>query len=67
MPKLRNRVKDIRIKKNLNQSALAKRAGTAQQTISDIETGRRVPSVITALLLAQALGESVETLFFWEE
>ena len=51
----------------MNQKTLAEKAGTAQQTISDIETGRRVPSIITALMLARALGKSVETLFFLED
>ena len=57
----------MRQSRRMNQKTLAEKAGTAQQTISDIETGRRVPSIITALMLARALGKSVETLFFLED
>lgn len=65
--KLQNRVKEIRTKRRMNQSQLAQAAGTAQQTISDIETGRRTPSIYTALRLAAALEVRVEKIFYLEE
>ena len=64
---LRNRLREIRLKKNLNQQQLAELAGASQQTISDIETERRMPSIYTVMQLSRALGVSVETLFYWEE
>lgn len=64
---LRNRLREIRLKKNLNQQQLAELAGASQQTISDIEMERRMPSIYTVMQLSKALGVSVETLFYWEE
>ena len=64
---LRNRLREIRQKKKLNQQQLAELAGASQQTISDIETERRMPSIYTAMQLSRALGVSIETLFYCEE
>jgi len=40
----------------LTQEALAERAGMSQQYISDLERGKRNPTVVTLYELAQALG-----------
>lgn len=47
----------------LTQEGLAERVGVTRQTIISIERGSYNPSVGLALLLAKALGVSVEDLF----
>lgn len=64
---LRNRLREVRQKRSLNQQQLAELAGASQQTISDIETERRMPSIYTVMQLSNALNVNVETLFYWEE
>lgn len=49
-------VRRARIEKGLTQEELAERAGTSQFYISSLEAGRRNPTVVTVLELAQALG-----------
>ncbi len=49
------------------QAELARRAGVSRAEVTAIEGGRLVPSVATALALAQALGCTVEELFAADE
>ena len=49
-------VKRIRLEKGLTQEQFAERSGFTQQYISDLEQGKRNPTVVTLLVLAQALG-----------
>ncbi len=62
-----NRIDDrfrlARLGRGLSQAALADRAGVTRQTISGIEAGRWLPSLDVALVVAAALGSSVEELF----
>jgi len=48
----------IRREKGLTQEQVEERSGFSQQYISDLERGRRNPTVITLYELAQALGVS---------
>lgn len=48
----------LRSEKGLTQEAVEARSGFSQQYISDLERGRRNPTVITLYELAQALGVS---------
>ena len=64
--KLYNRVKDIRLEKQLTQESLADTVGVTRQSIIAIEKSKFVPSVKLALELAQALGVSLEDLFWLE-
>lgn len=52
------RVKKIRKDRNISQKELADKSNVAQQTISNIETGRNEPNADTIRLLAVALGVS---------
>jgi putative transcriptional regulator len=63
---LYNRLKELRIARNLTQEVLAEKVGVTRQTIISIEKGRFVPSVRLALLLAQALGSRLEEVFYLE-
>jgi transcriptional regulator with XRE-family HTH domain len=48
--------KKVRLGKRLTQEELAERSGFSQQYISDLERGRRNPTVVSLYELAQALG-----------
>ena len=58
-----DRFRLARLGRGLSQAALAERAGVTRQTISGIEAGRWLPSLDVALVVAAALGSSVEELF----
>jgi putative transcriptional regulator len=45
------------------QEELAEAAGVSKGTIAAVESGQTVPTVTTAIRIARALGELVETLF----
>ena len=64
---VQNRLKETRIKKNLNQAALADAVGTCSRTISRLECGQRNPSLEVALRLSQCLNTPVEQLFFLDD
>jgi putative transcriptional regulator len=66
MMKLCNRLRDIRLEKQLTQESLADAVGVTRQSIIAIEKEKFVPSVKLALELAQALGVSLEELFWLE-
>lgn len=48
--------KKIRLTKGLTQEQLADLSGFSQQYLSDLERGRRNPTVVSLYELAQALG-----------
>ena len=60
---LSNHVREAREAKGWTQAELAERIGVSRKTVNTVENGVFVPSTIVALKLAQALDESVETLF----
>ncbi len=49
-------VRRIRLAKGLTQEQFADRSGFSQQYLSDLERGRRNPTVVTLFELAEALG-----------
>jgi transcriptional regulator with XRE-family HTH domain len=49
-------VKRLRLEKGLTQEQFAERSGFTQQYLSDLERGRRNPTVVSLFELAQALG-----------
>lgn len=50
------RLRDLRLSRALSQRDLAQLSGVAQQTVVDLELGRREPRLQTIRRLAQALG-----------
>lgn len=48
-------VRRLRLTAGLSQEELAERSGFSQQYLSDLERGRRNPTVVTVFELAQAL------------
>jgi putative transcriptional regulator len=62
--RLANRIKIEREKAQLTQAALAELVGVSRKTINTVENGVFTPSALLAIKLAQALGSSVEQLFW---
>ena len=60
---LANSLRDIRIKRNLNQDELAAAIGSCGRTIGRIERGERNASLELALRLSQYLEMPVEEIF----
>ena len=61
--KLKNKIKELRLKKGLSQAELAKVIGVSRQTIISIEKGACVPSTLLALKLSRLFGKTVNELF----
>lgn len=55
-------LKEVRKKKHMKQSDLAKELNTAQQVISDYEVGKKTPSLERLVELAQILDVSLDEL-----
>ena len=64
--RLSNRLKERRTELGLTQSELAELCLVSRKTINTVENGVFVPSTLLALKLAEALGVSVERLFWIE-
>jgi putative transcriptional regulator len=64
--RLANALKQRRTELGLTQGQLAELCLVSRKTINTVENGVFVPSTILAIKLAQALGVSVEQLFWIE-
>jgi transcriptional regulator with XRE-family HTH domain len=60
---LPERLKYLRQSRDLTQGELAKKAGVAQSTIAQIESGRKDPSISTLKMIAKALDIEMAILF----
>jgi transcriptional regulator with XRE-family HTH domain len=56
------KVRDARIRRGESQSQLAERCGFSQQYLSELENGKRNPTIITLYEIALALEVDVHTL-----
>ena len=65
--KFGNRLKQLRIAKNLSQEAVAHLADLDRTYISNIERGDRNVSIIVIEKLANALDVKIESFFEWRE
>lgn len=65
--KLKNRIKEKRLEKGLSQTALAKLAGTTQNTISSLETGQYSPTAYLSGLICIALECKWEECFYFDK
>jgi putative transcriptional regulator len=61
-----NRVEAIRTSVGMSRQELAHEVGVHYQTIGYIERGEYSPSLVLALRIADALGTSIEELFWIE-
>jgi putative transcriptional regulator len=64
--RLSNRLKERRSELGLTQGELAEICLVSRKTINTVENGVFVPSTLLGLRLAEALGVSVEQLFWIE-
>ena len=64
--RLDNKLKDRRAELGLTQAELAEMVGVTRKTVNTIENRVFAPSAVLAIKLAQALGLSVEELFWLE-
>ena len=60
---MKNKVRTLRIQKDLAQGQLAAAMGVSRQTINSIENERYTPSLPLALALARYFGVTVEEMF----
>jgi putative transcriptional regulator len=60
---MKNKVRTLRIQKDLAQGRLAEEMGVSRQTINSIENERYTPSLPLALALARFFGVTVEEMF----
>lgn len=58
-----NKIKEFRKNKIMSQSDIAKIMKVKQNTVSQWETGERMPGVVQALRLADILETTVESLY----
>jgi len=62
MKNLNERLKEVRMEKNISQSQLAKDTGLSQSAISFWESGERSPSVQAVIILAKYYNVSTDYL-----
>lgn len=61
------KIKEIREKRNMTQSELARKSGVSRQTINEIENNiEKKPTVKTLEKLAEGLGVTLDRIFFGE-
>ena len=60
---MENKLKDLRQKSQVSQSALAEALSVSRQTINSIENGKFDPSLPLALKLGKFFNTSVEQIF----
>jgi putative transcriptional regulator len=62
-PIAKNKIKVFRKEMRMKQFTLAQKVGVFQSEISEIETGKRKPSVYLALKIAGVLGKNINEIF----
>ena len=65
--RLANKLKERRAELGITQAELAERVGVTRKTVNTVENGVFTPSATLAIKLSEALGLSVEQLFWIEE
>ena len=58
-----NRVRELRLRRQLTQVELAAGLGVSRQTVNSIEVGRYTPSLPLAIALARFFARPVEEIF----
>jgi putative molybdopterin biosynthesis protein len=57
--KLIDQFKDLRLKHNMSHEDLAQKSGVTRPAISHIEGGKRKPSLLLSIKIAEALGKDL--------
>ncbi|RXZ00855.1 helix-turn-helix transcriptional regulator [Fictibacillus sp. S7] len=61
-----NNLKDVRTERGISISELARRSHLSRVTVTDIESGRRNPTIKTVTALCKALNKEPSEIFFLE-
>ncbi|MBR1710348.1 MAG: helix-turn-helix transcriptional regulator [Clostridia bacterium] len=64
---MKNRITELRKKRQLTQQDLANLLGVTRQTIISLEGGRYNPSITLAFKLAKVFETQIEDIFIYEE
>ena len=64
---MKNRIEEIRRKRDIRQEEFAKCMGVSRQTISSLENGRYNPSIMLAYKIAKCFCMSIEEIFIFDE
>ncbi|MBE7085292.1 MAG: helix-turn-helix transcriptional regulator [Clostridiales bacterium] len=62
MAKVADRIKELRIEKNLTQLELSKATGVSQNAIAQWENGKRTPNINAIIVLAKYFGVTTDYL-----
>jgi len=66
-PKIKNRLREIRVERGWTQQELADKVGVSRQSINSIECERYVPSLPLALMFAKVFRCATEDIFTLEK
>lgn len=59
-----NKVKEVRVRRGMSISELARRTNLSRVTIDKVENGKVVPNLGTAFLISEELEVSINDIFF---
>jgi putative transcriptional regulator len=65
--RIRNHIKEHRLRRGLSQKELAEAVGVSRQSINSVERGRYMPSLALALKFARLFGCPADELFELQE
>ena len=64
---MNNRLRELRDAQGWSQGELADRLDVSRQTVNALETGKYDPSLPLAFRIAREFGESIESIFLFED
>ncbi|NLB57806.1 MAG: helix-turn-helix transcriptional regulator [Gammaproteobacteria bacterium] len=64
---MNNRMRELRDARGWSQARLGEQLDVSRQTINAIETGKYDPSLPLAFRIAREFGESIESIFLFED
>jgi putative transcriptional regulator len=64
---LKNRIRELRSKRDWSQGRLAKELGVSRQTVNAIEQGKQEPALSLAYRIALLFEAQIEKIFFPED
>ena len=63
---MKNKVKELRVQKDMTQISFAEALGVTRQTVISIESEKREPSLSLAFNISKVLKEPIENIFIPE-
>jgi putative transcriptional regulator len=63
---MKNRIRELRVERNMTQEYLAEIIGVSRQTINAIEKEKFDPSLPTAFKMARLFEKTIEEIFSYE-